>query len=154
PRLLSFVSAADEEEVKGASHKAFAALPDVKEAVSALCVLKGVGPATASAVLAAYAPHIAPFMSDEAMLAALGSSQDYSLKQYLAFTHKLQNKAKELNAEVGSVMEGDNGLFTPSDIERALWSAAMGAKKLAHVSDSRGRTRPKESDRQSKRKKS
>ncbi|GLJ06975.1 hypothetical protein SUGI_0054510 [Cryptomeria japonica] len=134
PRLLSFVSAADEEEVKKASQKAFAALPDLKEAVTAMCVVKGVGPATASAVLAAYAPQIAPFMSDEAMLAAHGSSNDYSLKRYLAFAEKLQNKAKELNIKAGFAMEGDNGSFTPSDIERALWSAAMGVKEKHRMS--------------------
>lgn len=51
--------------MKSASQKAFESLPDVSKAVSALTVLKGVGPATASAVLAAYAPDVAPFMSDE-----------------------------------------------------------------------------------------
>ncbi|KAI7747569.1 hypothetical protein M8C21_010283 [Ambrosia artemisiifolia] len=120
PRLLDFVSSIDEETVKSASEKAFKALPEVSKAISELTVLKGVGPATASAVLAAYAPDVAPFMSDEAMVAALGNSKDYTLKQYLVFVDKLQAKAKELSAE-GEV-------FTPSDVERALWSSAIGAK--------------------------
>ncbi|BFG18208.1 hypothetical protein CerSpe_044820 [Prunus speciosa] len=120
PRLLDFVSALDEAVVKSASQKAFQALPDISKAISELTVLKGVGPATASAVLAAYAPDAVPFMSDEAMVAALGNSKDYTLKQYLLFANKLQEKAKELTAEGES--------FTPSDVERALWSGAVGAK--------------------------
>lgn len=51
--------------MESASKRAFASLPDLSKAVSELTVLKGVGPATASAVLAAYAPELAPFMSDE-----------------------------------------------------------------------------------------
>ncbi|XP_029125825.1 uncharacterized protein LOC109791858 isoform X2 [Cajanus cajan] len=96
PRLLDFVSSLDDAVVKFASQKAFQSLPDVSKAVSELTVLKGVGPATASAVLAAFAPHLIPFMSDQAMEAALGNSKDYSLKQYLKFTEKLQMKAKVL----------------------------------------------------------
>lgn len=65
PRLLDFVSNLDEQVVKTASQKAFQSLPELSKAVSELTVLKGVGPATASAILAAYAPHVAPFMSDE-----------------------------------------------------------------------------------------
>ncbi|KAK9065669.1 hypothetical protein SSX86_015070 [Deinandra increscens subsp. villosa] len=120
PRLLDFVSSLDEQTVKSASEKAFKSLPEVSKAISELTVLKGVGPATASAVLAAYAPDVAPFMSDEAMVAALGNSKEYTLKQYLLFVEKLQAKAKELSA--------DGDLFTPSDVERALWSSAIGAK--------------------------
>ncbi|THF98143.1 hypothetical protein TEA_004147 [Camellia sinensis var. sinensis] len=120
PRLLDFVSSLDEALVKSASQKAFQSLPDISKAVSELTVLKGVGPATASAVLAAYAPDVAPFMSDEAMVAALGNSKDYTLKQYILFVDKLQAKAKELSAK------GDT--FTPSDVERAVWSSAIGAK--------------------------
>lgn len=127
PRLLDFVSALDESVVKSASEKAFQSLPDISKAVSELTVLKGVGPATASAVLAAYAPDVAPFMSDEAMEAALGNCKDYSLKQYLLFADKLQKKAKELSAE------GET--FTPSDVERALWSCAVGAKLLSSQSN-------------------
>ncbi|KAL5127128.1 hypothetical protein HKD37_14G039609 [Glycine soja] len=118
PRLLDFVSSLDDAVVKSASQKAFQSLPDVSKAVSELTVLKGVGPATASAVLATFAPHLTPFMSDEAMEAALGSSKDYSLKQYIKFVDKLQRKAEELSSE------GDS--FTPSDVERALWSFAVG----------------------------
>ncbi|KAL0545540.1 hypothetical protein IC582_015426 [Cucumis melo] len=120
PRLLDFVSSLDESLVKLASQKAFQCLPDISKAVSELTPLKGVGPATASAILAAYAPDVAPFMSDEAMEAALGNSKDYSLKQYLLFANKLQEKAKELS------LEGET--FTPSDVERALWSRAIGEK--------------------------
>ncbi|OVA14575.1 hypothetical protein BVC80_1811g42 [Macleaya cordata] len=127
PRLLDFISALDETVVESASQKAFKSLPDVSKAISELTVLKGVGPATASAILAAYAPDVAPFMSDEAMVAALGNSKDYTLKQYLKFTEKLQSKAKELS------LEGES--FTPSDVERALWSSAIGAKELASPPD-------------------
>lgn len=63
--MLDYVSSLDETLVRSASQKAFQSLPDISTAVSELTVLKGVGPATASAVLAAYAPDVAPFMSDE-----------------------------------------------------------------------------------------
>ncbi|KAJ0967714.1 hypothetical protein J5N97_024631 [Dioscorea zingiberensis] len=127
PRLLDFVSSLDEALVETASRKAFQCLPDLSKAISELTVLKGVGPATASAVLAAYAPEVAPFMSDEAVVATMGSLKDYSLKQYLAFAVKLQNKAKELSEE------GDP--FTPSDVERALWSSAINTKLKVSQSD-------------------
>ncbi|WMV27273.1 hypothetical protein MTR67_020658 [Solanum verrucosum] len=120
PRLLDFVSSLDDAVVRSASEKAFQSLPDISKAISALTVLKGVGPATASAVLAAYAPDIAPFMSDEAMVAAIGNSKDYTLKQYLVLVDKLQAKSKELS------VKGDS--FTPSDVERALWSSVVSAK--------------------------
>ncbi|XP_038704622.1 uncharacterized protein LOC120000562 isoform X2 [Tripterygium wilfordii] len=128
PRLLDFVSSLDDELVKSASEKAFQSLPDISKAVNALTVLKGVGPATASAILAAYAPDVAPFMSDEAMVAALGHSKDYTLKQYLLFVDKLQTKAKELSST------GDS--LTPSDVEMALWSSAVGAKLQTTQADS------------------
>ncbi|KAL5707189.1 hypothetical protein ACHQM5_025270 [Ranunculus cassubicifolius] len=128
PRLLDFVTNLDESAVKSASEKAFRAVTeeDVGKAIEELTVLKGVGPATASAVLAAFAPEIAPFMSDEAMVAALGNSKDYTLKQYLVFAKKLQEKSKELSKE------GET--FTPSDVEMALWSSAVGAKSLTSPS--------------------
>ncbi|XP_027090735.1 uncharacterized protein [Coffea arabica] len=123
PRLLDFVSSLNDDVVKSASRKAFESLPDVSKAVKELTVLKGVGPATASAILAAHAPHITPFMSDEAMEAAIGNTKDYTLKSYLVFVEKLQAKAMELSSE--------EDLFTPSDVERALWSSSVAAKSRA-----------------------
>ncbi|KAL2317872.1 hypothetical protein Fmac_031748 [Flemingia macrophylla] len=138
PRLLNLVSSLDDALVSSASQKAFQNLPDLSKAVSALTLLKGVGPATASALLAAFAPHIAPFMSDEAMEAALGNSKDYSLKQYLKFAEKLQMKAKELSSGGES--------FTPSDVERALWSSAMGQKQLSAPQENQDpKTKPNKS---------
>lgn len=123
PRLLDFVSSLNDDAVKSASRKAFESLPDVSRAVKELTVLKGVGPATASAVLAAYAPDITPFMSDEAMEAAIGNTKEYTLKSYLVFVEKLQAKAMELSSE--------DEPFTPSDVERALWSSSIAAKSKA-----------------------
>lgn len=68
PRLLDFVSSIEDAVVKRASEKAFESLPDVEKAISELSALKGVGPATASAVLAAFAPNLTPFMSDEVVI--------------------------------------------------------------------------------------
>lgn len=59
------MAALSDDEVQAASKKAFAALPDLSGSISELAKLKGVGPATASAVVAAHAPSVAPFMSDE-----------------------------------------------------------------------------------------
>jgi 3-methyladenine DNA glycosylase/8-oxoguanine DNA glycosylase len=53
-----------------ASRKAFATLPDLSRAITELTVLKGIGPVTASAVLAAYALDVAPFMSNEVLFIA------------------------------------------------------------------------------------
>ncbi len=59
-------------------------LGPLRAATEALAALKGVGPATASALLAAACPH-APFMSDEAAAAALPAARksDYSLKVWV-----------------------------------------------------------------------
>ncbi|CAI5515302.1 unnamed protein product [Closterium sp. Naga37s-1] len=121
PRLLDFVKHLDPNVVQAASSRAFAALApyhtlttpggsgsgsgahseadveaSLKAAVTELSTLKGVGAATASAVLAAFAPEVAPFMSDEAMVAALGDCKDYSLRRYLVFAKAMREKASVL----------------------------------------------------------
>ncbi|KAH9625449.1 hypothetical protein KSS87_023316 [Heliosperma pusillum] len=137
PRLLDYVASLDEEVVKLASQKAFLSLPDdLSKAVSELTVLKGIGPATASAVLAVYAPDVAPFMSDEAMEAVLGHSKDYSLKQYLLLAVTVEHMKFMLVAyfpwadRVYSSQElsSEDEPFTASDVERALWCSAIEAK--------------------------
>eukprot|EP00271_Cylindrocystis_brebissonii_P019679 TRINITY_DN613_c0_g2_i1.p1 TRINITY_DN613_c0_g2~~TRINITY_DN613_c0_g2_i1.p1 ORF type:complete len:284 (-),score=53.77 TRINITY_DN613_c0_g2_i1:475-1326(-) len=123
PTLMKFASELDEEAVKAASTRSFAAMPDLKKAIAEMTKLKGVGPATASAILAAYDP-MAPFMSDEAYDVSVGGSNSYSLKQYLTFAEKIKAKAAELTSK--SKEEGGSaGAFTPSDVERALWASRV-----------------------------
>ncbi|KAL3626667.1 hypothetical protein CASFOL_029469 [Castilleja foliolosa] len=74
------------------------------------------------------------------MIAAVGDAKDYSLKRYVMFLEKMQAKAKELSSS--------EDLFTPSDVERALWSCTIGAK-LKHTSTKSGEV---ELDKKSKRK--
>lgn len=55
---------------------------------------QGIGPATGSAILQAYNPHV-PFASDEAMKASLGKAE-YTPAAVLKLTRALGDKAKEL----------------------------------------------------------
>ncbi|GAQ88455.1 Hypothetical protein KFL_004300060 [Klebsormidium nitens] len=116
PRLLGYAKDAAETDIIETSKRAFAALPDVQSAIKILSELKGIGPATASAVLAAHSPNLAPFMSDEALAAALKGTKDYTPKKYAELAEALTAKAKDL----GCKSTGEP--WTPSDVERAIWS--------------------------------
>ncbi|KAK9811619.1 hypothetical protein WJX72_007087 [[Myrmecia] bisecta] len=128
PRLLDFVKAHSADIVQQTTQEAFdhlsradmkaaASQAQVKQAIETLNKLKGIGPATASAVLTAYDATV-PFMSDEAMAAALSGSKEYTLKQYLLLVEALQQKAQKL-----SVTDEGRG-WTAKTVERCLWSAA------------------------------
>ncbi|EFN53176.1 hypothetical protein CHLNCDRAFT_136983 [Chlorella variabilis] len=126
PRLLAFAKEAAPAAVQAASTAAFDLLAPhrgreappaaVKEALAALTVLKGVGPATASAVLEAYEPSI-PFSSDQAMLAAL-DSKDYTVAKVLELMAALRAKAKQLS-------EGGGRQWTSRELEMALYAATV-----------------------------
>ena len=125
PRLLDFAKAATEGAVSDASLRSFKALEKFKEtsdvptealkqALAPLSELKGIGPATTTAALSAAHPSI-PFLSDEAMLAALGS-RDYTVKAAVQLTAALQKKARELSSN------GDKR-WTAKEIEQCLFAA-------------------------------
>ncbi|XP_076448435.1 uncharacterized protein LOC143285078 [Babylonia areolata] len=124
PRLQQLVEGNSAESVETASKRAFKVLPNLRLAVEALTVLKGVGPATASAVLAAGAPHLAPFMADESMLALPGLQPlSYTLPAFLDFAKQMSDIANSLQKQ-----DIDFG-WTPHKVELVLWTVEM-AKKM------------------------
>ena len=90
---------------------------NIKKAFSILNTLHGVGPATASLILSVYVPKYVPFMSDEAMDAALGLPRLYTDAQFARFQDALSEKAKELGTD-----------WSPDQVEKALWCAATLSK--------------------------
>ncbi|KAM9426139.1 uncharacterized protein KZ484_016642 [Pholidichthys leucotaenia] len=116
PRLQQLVASNSEDTVEKCSRKAFSLLPDVQAAIAELSTLKGVGPATASAVLAAGAPEQAAFMSDEAMESIPGLKPiQYTAKHYALYLDKMVERTKQLN-EVDPLQD-----WTPHRLELCLW---------------------------------
>lgn len=117
PRLQQLIGSNSEEAVHSLTSKAFSLLPDVQAAITELCKLKGVGPATASAVLAAGAPDEIAFMADEAVesIAEL-RPVEYTAKHYALYLQKVLQKTAQLNKA------DDQQDWTPHRVELCLWA--------------------------------
>ncbi|XP_029382992.1 uncharacterized protein LOC115059584 isoform X2 [Echeneis naucrates] len=131
PRLQQLVASNSEETVEKCSRKAFSLLPDVHAAISELSSLKGVGPATASAVLAAGAPEQTAFMSDEAMESVPGLKPiQYTAKHYALYLGKMLDQTEKLN-KVDPQQD-----WTPHRLELCLWTWTVATQQqLALVKD-------------------
>ncbi|XP_077172568.1 uncharacterized protein LOC143827136 isoform X2 [Paroedura picta] len=124
PRLQQLVATNASEAVQSCTEKAFRLLPDVAAAITELSRLKAVGPATASAILAAGAPDAAAFMADEAVESVPGLAPvRYTLKHYMTYLGKIQACAEKLNKTDPEKM------WIPHLVEKCLWAWAV-AKKL------------------------
>ncbi|KAL4110110.1 hypothetical protein PRIC1_001803 [Phytophthora ramorum] len=130
PQLMKFVTALDEDEVRQASCDALKELKkgDLRASTEALCVLKGVGPATASAVLAAYDGSV-PFMADEALeaIADVIGPRKYTLSHFLSFAEQLRTKAEWLNEQrVANDDEqaGSTDVWTAQRVQLCLYAEA------------------------------
>jgi len=118
PRLKDLVQMNTPRVVMQETKKAFRQISkknDLESAVQALSNLKGVGPAMASAVLAAGVPEIAPFMADECLLSLPEiEGIDYTLKEYLRLVEKTNECVERLNSQGGE--------WTPHKVELAIWT--------------------------------
>lgn len=117
PQLLDLVRINTELAVKSTSKKAFRKLPNLSGAITALTNLKGIGPATASAILAAAFPEQAPYMADESMLSTPGvEATDYTLAEYLNYAERIKTCTQQL------AQKDPESTWTPHKVELVLWA--------------------------------
>ena len=104
------------DAVVDASMKALASSPHPSAPVVALTTLAGVGPATASAVLAAAAPSVYPFFDElvAAQIPHLGKVA-WTLGYYARYADAIRARAAALGPD-----------WTPVMVERALWAHVGG----------------------------
>lgn len=117
-RNLVLVKGNDPGSVVDASTEALAAVPHDTAPISALVKLAGVGPATASGVVAAHAPDTYPFFDElvAAQVPGLGEVK-WTLGFYARYADALRERATKLG-----------GGWTPVMVERALWSSGGGKR--------------------------
>ncbi|CAO3573433.1 unnamed protein product [Mortierella alpina] len=85
--------------------------------------LKGIGPATASAILCAGAPKQVPFMADETMDSVPGlGTIAYTIPYYIKFATKVIEKAAGLTSRGSMIVN------SPHLVEKTLWTDYMVAK--------------------------
>jgi hypothetical protein len=115
PNLVLVRSNAPDDVVR-TSTAALAAVPHASAPIAALAKLKGVGPATASAVASAFAPETYPFFDElvAAQVPALGPVA-WTLGFYARYADAIRTRAAALGAA-----------WTPAMVERALWAHVGG----------------------------
>ena len=115
-RNLVLVRGNEAAAVIETSSAALARIPHPTAPIAALAKLAGVGPATASAVVAAVAPATYPFF-DELVAGRIPSLGDvaWTLSYYARYAQALRERAGLL---------GDK--WTPVMVERALWASVGG----------------------------
>ncbi|UYV60441.1 hypothetical protein LAZ67_1001168 [Cordylochernes scorpioides] len=117
PRLLDLVKINSERVVIQLSKKALKKMPNFSSAIVALTNLKGVGPATASAVLAAGSPEHAPYMTEESMLSTPGlEGLDFTVETYMTYVNKIKECTGRLNSQ------DPEGQWNPHKVEQTLWT--------------------------------
>ncbi|XP_003743388.1 uncharacterized protein LOC100898987 [Galendromus occidentalis] len=118
PASLDLVKTNTEKNVKTTTQRAFKRMPKLEAALQALTAgLKGIGIATASAILAAAYPDYAPYMAEECMVSTPDvEAEDYTQAEYLKYADHYQKFAKKL------VEKDPAGAWTPHKVELAIWT--------------------------------
>ncbi|HEX5504960.1 MAG TPA: hypothetical protein VFW96_20240 [Thermomicrobiales bacterium] len=125
-RNLALVRGNDPAEVRRLSVEAFALMPEPRQPVARLATLAGVGPATASAVLAAARPDVYPFFDEviAAQIPDLGPVA-FTPAYYARYAERLRERAARLAATCP-----DAG-WTAHAAGQALWAVGSSASSAA-----------------------
>lgn len=108
-------------QVKQASRESFAAVPDPRQPVDLLTALAGVGPATASAVLAAYSPAVYPFFDELVGVQIPGLEKvAFTASYYQRYAAAIRERAAKLSEQC------KHKEWTAQEVSQALWSASGG----------------------------
>jgi hypothetical protein len=115
-RNLMLVRGNADEPVRAQTRAAFQLAPEPRKPVATIAELAGVGPATASAVLAAYRPDAYPFLDDliGSAIPDLGKPA-FTLPYYVRYAAALRQRAEQLGPP-----------WTAQSVGLAVWSAAGG----------------------------
>ncbi len=115
-RNLVLVKGNAPDAVKAATAAGLALVPHPTAPISKIAELEGVGPATASAVVAAAEPGIYPFFDElvAEQIPGLGAVA-FTLGYYARYAEQIRQRAAKLG-----------GKWTPAMVERALWAHAGG----------------------------
>ncbi len=139
PRLEQLAGSNSNETVEKTTREAFSLLNNstsidsAKQSLLKLNTLKGIGPATSSAILSLFSPDSLPFMSDEALKFAAGFNEKpkYTIKEWEWFVVQMQKRMEKEN------WSGVN------ELEKAAWSFAV-LKPSSNVSDAKSTKRSAE----------
>ncbi len=107
-------------EVRAATAEGLRLMPDPTAPIARIAELAGVGPATASAVVAAAEPEIYPFFDElvAEQIPGLGNVA-FTLSYYRRYAEQLRERAAALG-----------GRWTPTMVERALWADVGGKARV------------------------
>ena len=121
-------------------------LKQLRAAINELSKLKGIGPATASLILATK-DHTVPFMADEA-LAAVGLPMRYDVSTYIKFADVLQTKCLQLN----KIIDANSKENTNNSNKNTNKNKHKNENKMASKSNmkAKNRTNNKNDDKQKK----
>jgi len=119
PNNLQLAATNSDEDVAAATREGLAAAPDLLAPVRAIARLRGVGAATASAVLAAIFPESYPFLEDviAAQIPTLGPPA-FTPRYYVAYASAIRDRAAVLAAVC------PHQPWTPHAVDLALWAVA------------------------------
>jgi hypothetical protein len=107
--------------VKRLSIEAFAQVPDPGRPIAVLSRLAGVGPATASAVLAAFRPDIYPFFDELVAMQIPGlGAVSFTPAYYQRYAAQLRELAERLKEQCRERQ------WSAQDVSQALWAASGG----------------------------